>query len=706
MDELVVECLKQKREGLTYNEMLKTLGISRHQKNEDFKEQLLKLEKSGTIFLTPNNKYIVMPEEYSVDKLVKIGKHKLYFSEALENNKFIYNENLNGALLEDLVVVTLNEKNEYEVVKVLERKHPKIICEVQLIDDVKHIVPYGYSQDMKVRISQKDMKKLVEGDRILINTTLEKYDEYYEADFIEKIGHRDDPGIDNKCIIISNGFDIDFSKEAMEEVAQLPTEVSEEETKGRLDLRSIETFTIDCEDCKDMDDAVSLTQLENGNYLLGVHISHVPHYVTPQMQLYKEMKDRATSVYTAGSVVPMLPHEISNGICSLNPHVDRLTKSCIMMFNNKGELLDYNIVDSVINSKKKMSYSAVNELLENNNLINGYESFKDMLYQMNELSHIFNRKRKKDGYLCFESSELNIKVDEEHQPKDFEVTKQGSAQKIIENFMLAANECVATHLKWLNLPSVYRVHGDPNELRAEEVVRLLKRNGYKIPRNNKYYNNSFFQKLLSEFTDKPEFSALSKLLLRSMSRANYSVDNIGHFGLGLDNYTHFTSPIRRFPDYEVHYLLDNYHSDKVLDFNYDNLEETLKLDCSHSSLKERAADQAEKDYNKALMVKYMSQHKGEYFTGMIMDIHSKGVIVQTTEMIEGIVRPTDIAGGMYIYQKDEHSLQERGTKNKYKIGHQVLLKSIDVSPNQQEIYFTLEKNLTTEKKLEKIRKKN
>lgn len=704
MEQDLIKILQAEKEGLTYRELLRKLRLSKNQNTEDLKEQLTELEKSGSIFQTEAEKYIIMPKDYSVATLNSITKNKLYFQDANNRKDYIYYENLNGAILEDTVVLALNDNKEYEVVKVLERKNPNIICEVQNIEGVKHLIPYSYSQDMKVRISRIDMKKLVEGDRILVKTSLDKYDNYYEADFVEKIGHRDDPDINNKCIIMNNGFQLDFSEEAMQEVNALPTEVTSDDMRGRLDLRDIELFTIDCDGCKDMDDAVSLTEDENGNYILGVHIANVTHYIKPEMQLYREMKDRATSVYTAGSVVPMLPHEISNGICSLHPAVDRLTKSCIMIFNKKGELLDYNIVDSVINSKKKMSYSEVNDILETNQVITGYEPFIRTLYKMNELSKILESKRNKEGYLSFDSKELNIHLDEKKNPEEFEVIEQGRAQKIIENFMIAANECVATHLKWLNLPTVYRIHANPDEERTEATIALLKSLGYKIRGASGAHDNAFYQKILENFSDKPEFPVLSNLLLRSMSRAQYSIENIGHFGLGLNNYTHFTAPIRRFPDCEVHYLLDNYHSENILNFNYDDLETVLTEDCQHSSLKERAADQAEKDYNKELMVQYMKQHINESFIGMITDIHSKRVLVKTNEMIEGIVRPKDM-DGFFSYQPKSHSLKEKGTDSIYKIGHEVLLKNIGISEDQQEVCFAIEKNLTLEQKRGKTKQK-
>lgn len=704
MEEDLLEILQAEKEGLTYRELLKKLKLSKHNNKEELKEQLADQEKKGSIFLTEEEKYIIMPNNYSVATLNEITKNKLYFQDQNNTLDFIYHENLNGAILEDTVILTLNDNNEYEVVKILERKNPNVICEVQSIEGIKHLIPYSYSQDMKVRISSIDMKKLVEGDRILIKTSLDKCDEYYEADFIKKIGHRDDPDINNKCIIINNGFQLDFSEEAMQEVKALPTEVNSAEIGDRLDLRNIEVFTIDCDGCKDMDDAVSLTEDEHGNYVLGVHIANVTHYIKPKMQLYKEMKDRATSVYTAGSVVPMLPHEISNGICSLHPEVDRLTKSCIMIFNKRGELLEYNILDSIINSQKKMTYSEVNEILDSGQVINDYEPFIKTLHKMNELSQILERKRDKEGYLSFDSNELKIHLDENKNPEKFEVIKQERAQKIIENFMIAANECVATHLKCMNLPTVYRVHANPDEERIESTIAFLKSLGYKIRGNNGIYDNNFYQKILQEFSDKPEFSVLSNLLLRSMKRAKYSIENNGHFGLGLNNYTHFTAPIRRFPDYEVHSLLDNYHSENILGFMDDNLEKMLAEDCQHASLKERAADQAEKDYNKELMIQYMSQHINESFVGMITDIHSKRILVKTNEMIEGIVRPKDM-DGIFTYQPKNHSLKESESNNIYKIGHEVLLINIGISEDRQEVCFAIEKNLTLEQKRGKTKQK-
>ncbi len=344
----------------------------------------------------------------------------------------------------------------------------------------------------------------------------------------------------------------------MAEVEKLPSEVKEEEMVGRRDLRDKTIFTIDGADTKDIDDAISLDMLENGNYSLGVHIADVSYYVKEGSEIYQEAMERGTSVYLADRVIPMLPHKLSNGICSLNEGVDRLAMSCVMEIDSKGNVVSYDIFESVIRSRKKMTYTDVNKIIEENIIPEGYEPFADTLIKMEELAQILRKHKVERGYIDFGIDESKIIVDETGKAIDIKLRNRGKGENLIEDFMIAANETVATCIYFMELPFIYRVHGEPNEEKINSFLTFVSSLGYTLSGKIKDMHPKTMQSILNQLKDKKEFHILSSLLLRSMQKAVYDTDNIGHFGLASERYTHFTSPIRRFPDTTVHRLLRKY----------------------------------------------------------------------------------------------------------------------------------------------------
>lgn len=661
-----------------------------------------KLEVEGIIYKLDKNKYCKMPENYYIGELQSTKKGNHYVE--LENSKRIYinNKDLNEALNFDKVIVEkIGENNENlngRIVKIINRKNSKIVCEVINTSTIKNLEIFNYNYKQKLTLSKDEIKNLVVGDRIIVSMPIDG-----NPTLIEKIGHKDDPDNDIKSIAASRDISIEFSEFALKEANNMPKEVSNEDIKNRLDLREKTIFTIDSSHTKDMDDAISIELLPNGNYELGVHIANVSNYIKYGSELFKEAEERGNSVYLLEYVIAMLPHIISNGICSLNPNVDRLTKSCIMEIDIKGNIINYRIVDSVINSKRKMTYEDVNEILENNNIPNGYEKYVDDLKLMNKLSNILTNKRKNKGALEFCSNEIRTDLDNSGKATNFELENHGTSEKIIENFMVAANETIASHIFWLGFPGVFRIHEAPNEKSVQDAIELINNIGFKIKSHGDFKNPKTAQNVLNQLSDKEQFWILSNIFLRGMKRARYDTENLGHFGLALEYYTHFTSPIRRFSDLLVHMLLDKYNNlENIKDMKgfINKLDVYLKDCCEHISYKERQADLAEEDANKFKMLEYMEQHIGEKFEATIMMIDSKSLNIRTDSLITGKINLDSCF--KYIYDDIKKKIINKNTKEQYKIGHKILVEAKEVSKFDKEIYFNLIKNISNEIKKEKV----
>lgn len=538
-------------------------------------------------------------------------------------------------------------------------------------------------------IETKDhlLTKLVDGDIVLVKI---KTDNLNQGNIIEALGHIDDPQIDLKLIAISKAIKIDFNPSSLKQAEQTPNEVSEDEIIGRLDLRDEIIFTIDGKDTKDRDDAISIKKNEKGNYILGVHISDVSHYVAINSPLFKEALSRSTSVYMIDSVIPMIPHKLSNGICSLNPNVDRLTLSCIMEINNKGDVIDYKIVESVINSKKMMTYDDVDKILMENKLVEGYEEFIDILKLCNELSFILHNNFLKHGYLHFKSEEPQAIVDENKKVIDFKPIKTLAGRKIIEHFMLIANKTIAENYAYM--PFTFRIHEMPDMEKLEEVFKLLENIGYDINKQN--LDNPI--RLSTEFKklyESGNYSVISPLILKAMTRARYSSNNIGHFGLGFNEYTHFTSPIRRFNDLLVHTLIKAYNNPNLTTENIEHIEQQLSEICEHISIKEKLSDEAQEEALKYKMAEYMENHIGEYFNGKIVDLGSKYIAIRLENCIIGRAYLEDIKGSNYYYDADNHEVLSTTSKRKYRLTDYVRVKVIASNKQLRRINFKLVENL-------------
>jgi len=480
--------------------------------------------------------------------------------------------------------------------------------------------------------------------------------------------------VDIMSIAYKHQIHDEFPESVINELDDIPTEVRATEKIDRKDLTNEVIFTIDGSHTKDIDDAISF-QKESDHYVLGVHIADVSHYVKENTALGDEAYARATSCYLADTVIPMLPHKLSNGICSLNENVERLSLSCVMKIDKKGKIFEYDIFESVIKSCKKMTYEAVNDILHRDIITPGYEEYAQTLKDMNELAHILRKEKIQRGYIDFELDEAEVVQDETGKAIDIIKREREDGEKLIEDFMIAANETVASHIYNMELPFIYRIHGEPKDEKIEDFINLVKILGYQLTGKITDLTSKSMQSLLKQLNDKPEFAILSSMLLRSMKKAEYSKDNIGHFGLASQAYTHFTSPIRRYPDLVVHRLLKKYLIEKDLSLNTINYyDQALVEIAEHTSEKEVNSVNAERDVLDMKMAEYMEDYIGCEYEGIISTVTNFGFFVELENLIEGLVHVSTLKGDFYHYIPETLALIGETTKTTYRIGNKVKIR--------------------------------
>ena len=640
----------------------------------------LKLLEEQGIIMETNNCYQLLPNNYAVKEIkgLKNGYGVFY----LDNEKYtIHQFDLNGALSNDLCLFVY-DKITYraKVKKILKRANDLLVAEVK--DNKLEI--YGNKLDYTLNVPPNEFKKLVEGNRVLVKINNECGN--LQGHIVEIIGHKDDPDIDLKQIALSKSFALDFSEQAINELENIPSEVTEEDIKDRLDLRNKLIYTIDNDHTKDMDDAISVEKNEKGNFVLGVHIADVSHYVKYGSALFDEAFSRGNSVYMLDSVIPMLPKYLSNGICSLNPNVDRLTKSCIMEIDQNGNIIDYKIVNSVINSKKKMSYSKVNQILEQNIIPDDYQAFVENLKIAQQLNNILSKASFNRGYIDFQTSDLEVVLDDKNKPLEFVMPKHATAEKMIENFMLATNKTIASNYCWY--PFIYRIHDIPDNQILENIFAFLEKLGCKVPHVKNFKNPKTIQGILKSLVDDPNFKIISRFVLMGMKKAQYSNQNTGHFALAYEKYTHFTSPIRRLCDLMVLYLIDMYNDPNTSLEDLNNLENLLLEVSIQASYKERKADEAEKEANMMKMAEYMENHIGDEFKGKITYITPFKIFVETNNMV-GTVKLSNVDGDYFVFNKENFTLTGKSSKRVLKIGDYVILKVLNASKEMRTIDFQI-----------------
>jgi ribonuclease R len=539
-----------------------------------------------------------------------------------------------------------------------------------------------------VYIDKKDTMGAVTGHKVVVRITKPPTEKNNpEGKVVEILGHINDPGVDILSIIKEYDLPTEFPDKVLNETANIPEEVAEEDKVGRADYRNVQMVTIDGEDAKDLDDAVSVERLENGNYKLGVYIADVSHYVREGTPLDKEAYKRGTSVYLVDRVIPMLPHRLSNGICSLNQGCDRLSLCCIMELDGKGNVVSSDIEKAVINVDRRMSYTVVNDLLTNpqSPYKEEYNELMPMFERMQELRNILFNKRRKRGAIEFDFKEAKIILDENGKPVDVKPYERNIATSIIEEFMLAANECIAEHYYWLELPFVYRVHENPKEEKVERLQEFIGKMGYVIKGNSNHPKS--FQKLLDEVKGKNEELVVHKMVLRSLQRAKYTPKNDIHFGLAANYYCHFTSPIRRYPDLQIHRIISENIDGLMSAKRIATLNKKLPEIAEHCSVTERSADDAERDTDKYKIAQYMKTKIGQEFDGIVSGVTAWGMYVELENTVEGLVSIRDMYDDVYIYDEENLLLFGDHTHKTYTIGDKVKIKVTGASLSDKTVDF-------------------
>lgn len=698
MKDSILEVLKKSDKALSVHEIEDILGLSTVDELKNLLKDLNDLEDNLSVYRTNKNNYMLFNNSHlKIGKL--IGNKKGYGFVDIEGDEdvFISASNMNGAIHGDRVIVEIISKKgldlEGRIVKIVDRKFKQMVGEFYYSNGIPKIKLDEQKLNIDIVIDKNKTLGAMDGHKVLIKIREKLHGNCYKAEVMKILGHKNDPGVDILSIVNKYGINDTFSDEVMEEVDKLPNEVSEEEMVGRRDLRNACIFTIDGDDTKDIDDAISIDILDNTNYKLGVHIADVSYYVKENSKIDEEAYDRGTSVYLADRVIPMLPHKLSNGICSLNPGVDRLAVTCEMEINHKGEVVSYDIYESVIRSKKQMTYKCVNKILEENIVPEGYEPFVDSLNKMLELSKILRAYKTKRGCIDFNIEEAKIVVNDKGEAIDVVLRNRGVGEKMIEDFMIAANETVASCVYFMDLPFVYRVHGEPNEEKINNFLKFISILGYKVNGNIKEITPKEMQKLLGQLSEKKEFSILSRLLLRSMQKAVYDKNNIGHFGIASKCYTHFTSPIRRYPDTTVHRLLRTYlFKHKIDNDTIDYWNNKLPFLTEHSSNKERDSIECEREVDDMKKAEYMEKHIGEEYDGMISSIMSFGIFVELPNSVEGLIKIDDLTDDTYTF--DEATFSLRGKKNKrgYRLGDNIRIKVKAANKEAKTVDFVIADN--------------
>ena len=699
MREEIIELLGKEKRALSATEICDKLNLNTAGELKKLLDDLRILEEGYTVYRSNKDKYMLFENSHLLKGRLSVNKKGFGFVivDGRDEDIYIDAKNMNGALNNDLVVVEElkgqnGKKTEGRVVKVLKKENNLIVGEYKIIDGNPHFIPDDKKLRMEIILDNKDLDDLVDGHKIQVSIVKEMGKYKYLGEVVKIIGHKNDPGVDILSIIYDHGINDVFTDEVMEEVNELPSEVLDSDRKGRKDLTDMTIFTIDGDDTKDIDDAISISK-KGENYILGVHIADVSYYVKEGTALYKEAYSRGTSVYLVDRVVPMLPHKLSNGICSLNPNVDRLAISCIMEITPNGKIVSHDIFESIIRSRIQMTYKKVNKILNDEETPEGYEPFKDDLKLMWELAKILRKEKLARGYLDFDVDEPKILVDENCKPYDVVLRERGKGENMIEDFMIAANETVAEHVFYMGLPFVYRVHEVPDNEKVEEFLNSISMLGYHVVGDRNFVYPKSMKKILDQLRDKEGFEILSTLLLRCMKKAVYKPENLGHYGLASKCYTHFTSPIRRFPDTTVHNLLRKYifnePNDKELNRLIEYWEENLPALCDHASEKERDSIDCERDVESMKMAEYMEGHIGEEYDGTISSVMNFGLFVQLDNMIEGLVHISEIKGDYYTFDETTHTLRGEKKGKMYKLGQKLRVVVTNASKENSTIDFNL-----------------
>lgn len=614
--------------------------------------------------------------------------------EGEDDDIFISEDDTNGAFHGDQVEVTIKsapdgKRREGKVVRILSHGTTRLVGYFQKNKNFGFVVPDNQRFIKDVFVPLERSKGAVTGHKVVVELT--KYggdNKKPEGKIVEIIGHVNDPGTDIMSIVKGYDLPIEFPEKVLNQAERVAKDVSTADMAGRMDIRDWQMVTIDGEDAKDLDDAISLTK-EGENYKLGVHIADVTNYVQEKSALDREAYKRGTSVYLVDRVIPMLPHILSNGICSLNEGEDRLALSCIMTINDKGNVVDYKIAETVICVDRRMTYTSVKKILEEQDEeeCKKYEEFVPMFQMMEKVAGILREKRKKRGSIDFDFPETKMVLDEQGKPIELKPYDRNVATKIIEDFMLLANETVAEHYFWQEIPFVYRTHEQPDEEKIQKLAIFINNFGHSMHIANNAVRPKEIQKLLAKVEGTNEEALISRLALRSMKQAKYAPENTGHFGLATTYYCHFTSPIRRYPDLQIHRIIKEDLRGRMNDNRREHYEKILPEVTKQCSERERLAEEAERETIKLKKVEYMEEHIGEVFEGVISSITKWGIYVELPNTIEGLVHVTNMHDDHYDYIEERFEMVGEHTRKVYKLGQTVYIVATGTDRLQRTIDF-------------------
>ncbi|MDD5969206.1 ribonuclease R [Anaerostipes sp. 992a] len=667
---------------------------------EQLKQILDELVAEGKISITKKGKYTKL-EKGLVRGIFESNARGFGFVtvEGEEEDYFIPENAVGDAMYHDVVLMQVvvpyaepGKRKEGKVIKVLERGITQVVGTFQKSRNFGFVVPDNQRFEKDIFLSKSESKNLSEGHKVVVKIIDYGGDgKNPEGKVLEVLGHANDPRVDVLSVIKAYDVPLEFPQEVMQQVKRVNDEVLEREKAGRMDIRGWQTVTIDGEDAKDLDDAITLTR-QDGGYQLGVHIADVSHYVTEGSALDQEALKRGTSIYLIDRVIPMLPHKLSNGICSLNAGVDRLALSCIMDIDAKGRIIGHKIAETVVRVDERMSYTSVAKILEEQDPeeIKRYENLVPMFQLMKELSDILRQHRHERGSIDFDFPESKLILDEDGRPLEIYPYDRNCATKIIEDFMLAANETIAEDFFWQELPFVYRTHESPDPDKIQKLAVFIQNFGYFLKNSSKdHIHPKEIQKLLNKIEGTEEEALISRLALRSMKQARYTTTNIGHFGLSAKYYCHFTSPIRRYPDLQIHRIIkENLHGN-LQKKRVKHYEQILPKVAEISSKTERRAEEMEREVVKMKKVEYMEQHLGEIFVGVISGITTWGIYVELPNTIEGMIRVADMIDDYYNYDERSYSMVGEMTGRTFELGMRVAVRVKETNRMLRTIDFEL-----------------
>lgn len=687
---------------LTVQELEEALKIEDSADFKNFVKALVKMEEKGLVVRTRSNRY-GLPQKMNLFRGKLTGHAKGFAFVTPEDNPgmddiFIPPNETGTAMHGDIVMVrvsseTSGSRQEGTVIRILERGIKQVVGTYSESKSFGFVIPDDKKIANDIFIPQHASHGAVEGHKVVVKLT--SYPEgrvSAEGEVIEILGHKNDPGVDILSVIHKYGLPMEFPEDVMEQANAVSDTIKESEIGNRRDLRNDVLVTIDGADAKDLDDAVGVTKLENGNYKLGVHIADVSHYVTEGSPIDKEALERGTSVYLVDRVIPMIPHRLSNGICSLNPQVDRFTLSCEMEITPDGEVVSHDIFDSVIKTTERMTYGNVNKILvdKDEEQMERYESLVPMFQNMEQLAAILRKKRMNRGAIDFDFNEARVIVDEEGHPTDVVLRERSVAEKLIEEFMLAANETVAEHFNRLDVPFIYRIHEDPKPEKLQRFFEFITNFGYIVRGSANDVHPKALQDIIEAVAGKPEETVISTVMLRSMQQAKYDPESLGHFGLSAEFYTHFTSPIRRYPDLIVHRLIRTYLIEGKLDEATKEKWNAILPDIAdHTSKRERRSVDAERETDDLKKAEYMLDKIGEEYTGIIGSVTNFGMFVELPNTIEGLVHVSFMTDDYYRFDERQLAMIGERTGKVFRIGDEIDIRVSNVNKEERAIDFEI-----------------